>query len=82
MKDYFVIEICRNHDGSARPAVYGYESKSEAESRFYAKCSTAVASEYAVHTVMLVNVGGGVLEHKSFQHAPAVTPEPETATEE
>lgn len=75
MKEYIVLELSQATDGTLNPAVYSYEDVVDARSVFYSKCATAVKSENRVHTVVLMNVSGAILEGpKCFKHEPAATP--------
>ena len=66
---YIVLEFQTSEEGDVSivpPASYSTEE--EALSVFYSKCSFAVASSVAYHTVMIVYQNGNVLDSKCFDH--------------
>lgn len=75
MKEYVVLELAQTQEGKLEPAIYSYEDVVDARALFYNKCAVAVKSAYRVHTVVLMNVSGAILEGpKCFRHEPAATP--------
>lgn len=82
MKEYIVLEICKDTEGKISPAVYTYEDIKDARALFYNKCATAVKSDYLVHSVVLMNSAGNTIEMKSFRHEPAATTPVEETPEE
>ena len=75
MKEYVVIELAQTQEGKLEPAIYSYEDVVDARALFYNKCATAVKRTNRVHTVVLMNVPGAILEGpKCFKHEPAATP--------
>lgn len=81
MKEYIVLEICKDAEGKISPAVYTYEDIKDARALFYNKCATAVKSEYPVHSVVLLNSAGSTIENKSFRHEPVAAPVEENQEE-
>ena len=83
MKDYIVIEIQRNSDGTMAVLSDTYEDVASARSSFYTKCGIAVLSNVLIHSLVLMNNAGNVIEQKSFRHdPPATVPDPVTEPEE
>jgi len=77
MKEYVVIELCKDTEGKMTPSVYSYEDVADARALYYNKCATAVKSAYLTHTIMLVNSAGANIEPpKCFRHEPAAPAEP------
>ncbi|MBQ1791322.1 MAG: hypothetical protein II008_14180 [Oscillospiraceae bacterium] len=71
MKEYVVIELCKDTEGKMTPSVYSYEDIADARALYYNKCATAVKSAYLTHTIMLVNSAGVNMEPpKCFRHEP------------
>lgn len=79
MKDYIVIEIQRNLDGTMDVLPTTYEDISSARSSFYTKCGIAVLSSVYIHSLALLNNSGNVIEQKTFRHEPVATPEESNA---
>ena len=80
-KDYIVIELQRNSDGTMAVLSDTYSDVASARSSFYTKCGIAVISQVFIHSMVLMNSTGAVLEQKSFRHETVATPEPETPEE-
>ena len=62
---YTVIEMQNGVIGSN---VWQFETREEAESKFYAVLSVAAVSSVAVHTVMIVTDEGFSLDCKCYKH--------------
>ena len=78
MKNYYVIEIQSNADGSSGNIVRGYEERTAAESAYLSTRAAAAVSAVLIHTVVWMDNKGNTIEKKSYVH-PA--PEPEQAAE-
>ena len=80
MKNYIVLEIQASNDGNTGIIHGEFEDITDAKSDFYSKCSFAVKSQVLIHTIVLMNAAGGIVEGpKCFRHEPA--PEPEAPEE-
>ena len=78
MKNYYVIEIQSNADGTSGSIVTGYEGKTESETAYLTTRAAAAVSSVLIHTVVWMDNKGNTIEKKSYVH-PA--PEPEQAAE-
>lgn len=82
MQNYITLEICKQEDGRIGVPVNAHETIEDARESYYGKCKTAVKSAYPIHTVMLLNDAGGIIEGpKCFRHEKQAT-EPEQDTPE
>ena len=78
MKNYYVIEIQTNADGTCGNIVTGYEDRTAAESAYLTTRAACAVSAVLIHTVVWMDKQGNTIEKKSYVH-PA--PEPEQAAE-
>lgn len=78
MKNFYIIEIQTNTDGTCGNIVTGYEDRTAAESAYLTTRSAAAVSSVLIHTVLWIDKQGNTIEKKSYVH-PA--PEPEQAGE-
>lgn len=78
MKNFYVIEIQTNADGTCGNIVTGYEDRTASESAYLTTRAAAAVSSVLIHTVVWMDNKGNVIEKKSYIH-PA--PEPEQAAE-
>ena len=78
MKNYYVIEIQTNADGTCGNIVTGYEDRTAAESAYLTPRAACAVSAVLIHTVVWMDKQGNTIEKKSYVH-PA--PEPEQAAE-
>ena len=76
MKDYYVIEIQTNADGTCGNIVRGYEEKVDAESAYLTTRAACAVSSVLIHTVVWMDKQGNTIEKKSYIH-----PAPETEGE-
>lgn len=69
MKNYYVIEIQSNADGTCGILNWGYADKLEAEDKFLAVRAAANDSNVMIHTVMFItNKGKNVEEPVCYIH--------------
>ena len=78
MKNFYVIEIQNNADGTSGNIVTGYEDRTESETAYLSTRAAAAVSAVLIHTVVWMDNKGNVIEKKYYVH-PA--PEPEQAGE-
>ena len=76
MKNYYVIEIQTNADGTCGNIVTGYEDRTAAESAYLTTRAACAVSAVLIHTVVWMDKQGNVIEKKSYVH-----PAPEQAAE-
>ena len=75
MNNYYAIEIQSHADGTSGFLPFGFADKGDAEGKYLAIREFARQSTVSVHTVMLIDNRGNVLEKKSYYHAEPVPPE-------
>ena len=68
MKNYYVIEIQTNADGTSGNIVIGYEDKDEAEQAYLTTRAAAARSSVLLHAVMWIDKYGNTLEKKHYVH--------------
>ena len=73
MGKYIVIEM---QNGSIGGNNWSYDSRDDAEVKFYQVLAEVVKSPVEIHTVMLVTGEGFIIDTKCYKH-PVVEPEPE-----
>lgn len=78
MKNFYVIEIQNNADGTPGNIITGYEDRTESETAYLTTRAACAVSSVLIHTVVWMDNKGNVIEKKSYVH-PA--PEPEQAGE-
>ena len=79
MKNYYVIEIQSNADGTCGNIVRGYEERTAAESAYLSTRAACAVSSVMIHTVVWMDNKGNTIEKKSYVHP---VPEPEEQAEE
>lgn len=65
---YIVIELQKNSDGSVGNLVYAYNTRAQAESKYYAVLSAAAVSTVPVHSAILIQEDAMPVAYKSFTH--------------
>ena len=65
---YIVIELQKNSDGSVANLVYAYNTKAQAESKYYAILSAAAVSSVPVHSAIIIQEDAMPVTFKSFSH--------------
>lgn len=68
MNNFYAIEIQSNADGTSGFLPYGFENQGDAEGKYLALRDAARQSSVLIHTVMLIDNRGKVLESKSYVH--------------
>ena len=76
MKNYYVIEIQTNADGTCGNIVTGYEERTASETAYLTTRAACAVSAVLIHTVVWMDKQGNVIEKKSYIH-----PAPEQAEE-
>ena len=74
MKNFYVIEIQTNADGTCGNIVTGYEDRTASESAYLTTRAAAAVSSVLIHTVVWIDKHGNTIEKKSYVH-PAYEPE-------
>ena len=77
MGKYVVIEM---QNGSIGDNNWSYDSRDDAEVKYYQVLTEVVKSPIETHTVMLVSDEGFDIDHKCYKHQ-VVEPEPEPKPE-
>ena len=75
MNNYYAIEIQSNADGTSGFLPYGFENKGDSEGQYLALREAARQSSVHVHTVVLMDKEGNVIEKKCYHHAVPVQEE-------
>lgn len=65
---YIVIELQKNSDGSVGNLVYAFNTKAQAESKYYSVLSAAAVSTVPVHSAILIQEDAMPIAFKSFTH--------------
>lgn len=65
---YIVIELQKNSDESVGNLVYAYNTRAQAESKYYAVLSSAAVSSVPVHSAILIQEDAMPVAYKSFTH--------------
>ena len=68
MKNFYVIEIQNNADGTSGNIVTGYEDRTESETAYLSTRSAAAVSSVLKHTVVWMDAMGNTLEKKCYVH--------------
>ena len=68
MKNYYVIEIQTNADGTCGNIVTGYEGRTESETAYLSTRAAAAVSSVLIHTVLWIDKQGNTIEKKSYTH--------------
>ena len=68
MYNYYAIEIQSNSDGTSGFLPYGFATHGEAEGKYLELREAARQSAVLIHTVMLIDNKGNVIEKKSYVH--------------
>lgn len=74
---YLVIEIQKFDGGSMSTPSYAYDNQNSAEAKYHSILATAAVSALPVHSAVLLNETGFVIDHKSYNHEVEPTPEEE-----
>ena len=65
---YIVIELQKLTDGTVTNLVYAYDTKKEAESKYYAILSAASVSKIPTHSAVILQEDAMPIAYKSFVH--------------
>lgn len=65
---YIVIELQKLVDGTVANLVYSYNTKKEAESKYYAILSAAAVSNVPIHSAIILQEDAIPVTFKSFEH--------------
>ena len=69
MKNYYVIEIQTNADGTCGNIVTGYEDRTESETAYLTTRAACAVSSVLIHTVLWIDKQGNTIEKKSYIHS-------------
>lgn len=76
MNNYYAIEIQSNADGTSGFLPFGFAEKGDAEGKYLYLRECARQSSVMIHTVILMDNRGNVIESKAYVHPVPVPPEP------
>lgn len=65
---YIVVELQTNTDGSVGNLVWSYDSRNEAEQKYYIILSAAAVSTLPVHAGVLMTSDGRMIYTQCFKH--------------
>ena len=68
MNNFYAIEIQSNADGTSGFLQYGFAAQGDAEGKYLQLREVARQSAVMIHTVMLIDNKGNVIEKKSYVH--------------
>ena len=75
---FFIIEIQKNHDGTAAHLMQTAETRDAAEAKFHGILQYAAMSSLAAHSVVILSDEGHLVKRECYYHAaPEPEPEPE-----
>ena len=74
---YIVMEIQKTSEGVLSHLEYIFDTRAEAESKYYYVLSYAAVSTLALYSVVLLNEYGELMYSKYYENAPEPAPEPE-----
>lgn len=76
MQKFIVLEITRNAEGNIAIYPSAKETEEAAWKKYYQVLTTAVDSSAPLHSAVIMDANGIVMEQKSYTH-PIPEPEPE-----
>ena len=80
---FFIIEIQKQHDGTAAHLIQTAASRDQAEAVFHGILQFAAQSTLAAHSAVILSDEGNLVKRECYYHAaPASEPEPEGEPEE
>ena len=79
---FIVIELQVNAEGVLGNIVTTYNTLPEAQNKFYTICASASISNIFMHSAVILDRGGVLIDRQTFTHSVAPTPEPEGGEEE
>ena len=78
MKNYYIIEIQTNHDGTSGNLITGYDDKLTSEDAFCQARAAANDSQVLIHTVLWIDNKGNTIEKVSYTHPAELSPSVES----
>lgn len=68
MTKYLVIELQTFPDGAMTSPAYAYDTQASAENKYHTILASAAVSKLPIHTALLINNRGYVMETKCYEH--------------
>ena len=65
---YIVIELQTNDEGQVGTLVNSYETKTDADSKYFQILATAAKSNFACHAATIINEEGYPIRCEAFRH--------------
>ena len=78
---FIVIELQVNADRQLANIVTPYNTLSEAQNKFYTICAYAAISDIPMHSAVILDASGVLIDRQMFTHSVTPTPEPEGGEE-
>ena len=78
---YITLEIQHFADGNVAVLPTKYDTRNDAEAKFYTLCAAGCHTELPLYTVMVMTTEGFVLDQKVFKNVVKPEPEPTQAEE-
>ncbi len=74
---FLVIELQVDTNGVVGNIVTSHATLPEAQNKFYTVCASAVVSKLPIHSVILIDHSGVMIDRQSFVHPVEIEPEQE-----
>ena len=74
---FIVIELQVDQNGNVGNIVTSHDTFAEAQNKFYTICAFAAISQIPIHSVIILDRTGVLLDRQSFTHFIETTPEEE-----
>lgn len=74
---FIVIELQVSEDGSIGNLVFNYNTFPEAQNKFYTICAFASISQIPIHSVIILDRTGVLIDRQSFIHSAEIILEEE-----
>lgn len=74
---FIVMELQVNAEGQVGNIVTTYSTLAEAQNKFYTICAFAAISEVPMHSAVILDQGGVLIDRQTFEHAVEYKPESE-----
>ena len=79
---YITLEIQHFADGNVAVLPTKYDTRNDAEAKFYTLCAAGCHTDLPLYTVMVMTTEGFVLDQKVFKNEVQPEPEPTQTVEE
>ena len=80
--NYIVLELQKALDGTLSSITYTFNNRNDAESKYHYVLSFAAVTTLPLHSVILLDELGELINSEYYQNIPEPSPEPEPEPEE